>query len=970
MSERDEERVMLDEAGALDRPPGLETQRLRSALQARLFGTPTAPTRIGRYVVVEPLGQGAMGTVYRAIDPDLDRRVAVKVLRDGSGSELSRSRLAREAKIMARLTHPNVVAVYEVGVAGGEIFIAMESVDGGTLADWCTANALGTKGRSARVLELALQAARGLAAAHGAGLVHRDLKPTNLLIGEDGRLRVADFGLARPDAELMASESGVPVLLASATGSGPAASSSSSLDLRLTATGEAVGTPAYMAPEQFTGRADATSDQFAFCVTFFEALYGVRPFAGRTTGELLESIAAARILDVPSVPGVPAWVRRMLRRGLACDPTRRWRSMAAIVAEIERRGRVRRSQTAGLVALGGLALSAFLATRASEPDPIEACAEDLERLDPHWGDERREAMRAAFTASGARHADDTWARVQMRMDEIAQKWGEARVQACRDGRDPDPERVAVGQAREECLERALGTFELVAETFVAADEETVQRAVPILLAAADQIACDDRRVREHDTELDEAVFDALDEAALLRAGRRAVQASAVIEAVLPRLPPTGYLRAKALQELVAARVGVAAPAAQQRGAAMQALEAAELIDDAVLLAHAWRWLAHAEIAGEDYAAAERAVARARNIASRPEVPELDRARVRWTEATVLEDLERFTEAATLFDAAIEVYRRERPDDAVLAYLLHDATASLLFTDAPDRAAEAVAEAVATCERVLGPLHPETGSSLVLQAQIDHQLGRPDVLETLDRAEKILLANPGARADVLIDLHMVRSHAHKRAGRSEESLAAIDAAIEIKTQRDGPDAPFQLMLGTFRADALEGLERYEEARAEYRRLIDRFADRDDINRRAFGHVRLGLAYLEAHHGDRSVARTELAAARAILDPMHDRATAPGYYHFLNIAKVMRGAGDLAGALEILEDLARRLEDAPMPDRIVATVWLDTAHTHLAGGDRQRAREAIERAREPVRAADPEGTGQAVELAELEASVRER
>ena len=252
----------------------------------------SAGSRLGRYEVLRFLGAGAMGEVYLARDASLKRDVAVKVLRGGgSGEAALHARLMREAQAMARLSHPNVVAVYEVGDEGGQVFVAMEFIDGGTLSMW-----LHEKPRTWReVQSVMLAAGRGLAAAHAAGLVHRDFKPDNVLMGKDGRVLVTDFGLARPAAgktDTFAQVGTMPGTRA--------------LGLALTQTGALVGTPAYMAPEQLGGeRTDALTDQFSFCVAAYEGLYGERPFAGRVLAELIANVSEGNVRQAPARTTVP-----------------------------------------------------------------------------------------------------------------------------------------------------------------------------------------------------------------------------------------------------------------------------------------------------------------------------------------------------------------------------------------------------------------------------------------------------------------------------------------------------------------------------------------------------------------------------------------------------------------------------------------------------------------------------------------
>lgn len=272
--------------------PSVEQRRVASEVRSVLFGE-NERMRIGRFVVEEPLGQGGMGVVYAAHDPDLDRRVAVKLLSraDADGFE---ARLRLEAQAMARLSHPNVAVVHEVGSHEGRVFVAMELVDGVTLRAWADDHA-----RSWReILDVYLQAGDGLVAAHEAGLVHRDFKPDNAMLGTDGRVRVLDFGLASSRRH----EEGIDDR-----------DTRIARD-RLTETGTLLGTPAYMAPEQIDGGGvDTRSDQFAFCVALFEALYGVRPYSGRTVGELGEAIGAGHIAAPKRSVG-PAWLRRVLQR--------------------------------------------------------------------------------------------------------------------------------------------------------------------------------------------------------------------------------------------------------------------------------------------------------------------------------------------------------------------------------------------------------------------------------------------------------------------------------------------------------------------------------------------------------------------------------------------------------------------------------------------------------------------------------
>ena len=289
-------------------------------------------TKIGRFVVVAELGSGGMGVVYAAHDRELDRQVALKVMRltgDDAIEEEDRIRMLREGQAMARVVHPNVITVFEVGTEGGLVFLAQELLDGGTLGQW-----LEKKHAAEAIIEKFIAAGRGLAAAHAAGLVHRDFKPDNVLLGKDGRVRVSDFGLARALGTF-----GDPTQVAvTDRGGGPPRTDvdvTRSPMSNLTRTGAVMGTPMFMAPEQHEGRrADERSDQFAFCVALYHALYGDWPFEGKTSIALADNVINGVMKPPPKDAKVPPRLRKILLRGLAKDPAERFPSMESLLAEL------------------------------------------------------------------------------------------------------------------------------------------------------------------------------------------------------------------------------------------------------------------------------------------------------------------------------------------------------------------------------------------------------------------------------------------------------------------------------------------------------------------------------------------------------------------------------------------------------------------------------------------------------------
>ena len=317
-------------------------------------------SKIGRFVVVGTLGSGGMGVVYAAHDRELDRHVALKVLRDSAVTDEERTRMLREGQAMARVTHPNVITVHEVGAEGDLVFLAEELLDGGTLGDW-----LEHRHTQAEIVEKFVAAGRGLAAAHAAGLVHRDFKPDNVLLGKDGRVRVADFGLARA---LGGDDPAVT------RANRPAPDSSTSPMSQLTRTGAVMGTPMFMAPEQHLGeRADERSDQFAFCVALYHALYADFPFPGKTSVALADAVIEGRMNRVPRGRHVPARLRAVVMRGLANKPGARFPSMTALLAELTRPpGHAARNAgiAIGVVALAGAAVVGGYALRTRD-EPVK-----------------------------------------------------------------------------------------------------------------------------------------------------------------------------------------------------------------------------------------------------------------------------------------------------------------------------------------------------------------------------------------------------------------------------------------------------------------------------------------------------------------------------------------------------------------------------------------------------------------------
>jgi len=455
---------------------GGETATLvdRPGARERSAAAPIA-RRVGHFQLLELLGEGGMGEVYSAYDLDLDRKVAIKVLaKHPASAEDTRDRqqrLLREAQAMAKLSHPNVVPVYEVGVDGDSVFIAMEYVEGRTLHAWLR----DTPRTWREVVDVFVQAGRGLAAAHEADIVHRDFKPANVLIADRGRVLVADFGIARITGTIDPDESQpVPKNLELPDG-GEITNPTPATPL--TEQGSLVGTPAYMSPEQHRGdAADSRSDQFSFCVTLHEALFEKRPFAGR--GKVLADNVLRGVVAKPDPAAkVPGWVTAILLRGLTPNPDDRFPSMTALCDALEHDpGRLRRRVGAGV--LGAIAIAtvaAIVGSRLSRPD--ETCAETDTHFAGVWDDSIAAAIASNFTAAAVPYSTTSFARVRELLDRYRERWLAMREDACRATRRREQSEHVL-ELKMACLDRRLG--EVRALTAVLAsrpDARLVEHAV-------------------------------------------------------------------------------------------------------------------------------------------------------------------------------------------------------------------------------------------------------------------------------------------------------------------------------------------------------------------------------------------------------------------------------------------------------------------------------------------------------------
>ncbi len=891
---------------------------------------PVVRGQFGRFAVLGELGRGSHGVVLEALDVELRRRVAVKLLQQGGDPDgATYRRLRHEARALAQCNHPNIVAVHDVGVLAGQVYLAMEFVAGISLDRWITC----ARPKWQDVLAVFKQAGAGLAVAHRAGIVHRDFKPANAILGDDGRVRVLDFGLARL--------SDVPLEVTSP------ASGDASEELR-TRPG-ALGTPAYMAPEQYMGGpTDGRTDIFAFCVSLHEALYGARPFAGATMLELSAQVTAGTLEAPPTDIIVPPWLRTVVLRGLRPDPAERWQTMDALLAELGRDlGRRTRRLLTGFAAAALLAagIGVGLASRA---DPAEACNGGAAAIAADWDEARRAGVEQALRATGAPYADAAASHTGAVLDAWAAAWATAHRDACEATHVRHEQSVALLDRRMSCLDGRRRSFAALVDVLGDADVLTAERAVVTAAGLPTLDRCADLAWLSGGAE---EPSDPERTAALADAGGRAERAwyliqTAHFEAATAEIA-AGEMNAAALADgPLQARWGVLAGNLAERVGDFPRAEAT--LVEAYFTARAARADEHAinaainlvhvvgnRLARFDEGTLWRRLALADLPPDASDDPAARLASV-WGGALISQG--RLREAVAELTRAVALRSDGRGPDAIdVAGPLNSLGVAHFRLGEREAAREHYRRALAIREAHLGPDHPDVARTLSNLASVELELGELDLAEASERRalairERCLGLEHSDVAVSLGNLGLIAS----RRGAHAEAEASLTRALEILRARFGDEHPrvaeVQLNLAATRAEA----GRIAEAAQATREVLRISTTTLGPAHPQVGAARANLADLLLRLGDTEGARVEATQALRELEAALGLAHPDLGFALLTLARCDLAQGDVAAAERSVSQALELRTGAGAPDELAQTQGVAAQVLAAAGAPRSRVR----------------------------------
>ncbi|MFV8755040.1 tetratricopeptide repeat protein [Nannocystaceae bacterium ST9] len=909
------------------------------------------PARLGHYVLLHELGKGGMGIVHAAYDEALDRKVALKLLRARDSGE-AQQRLVREARALARLSHPNVVQVYEIIEADDRAVLVMEYVDGVTLREW-----LKSRPRSiAEVLAVFLAAGRGLAAAHAANLVHRDFKPENVMIRRDDRVLVMDFGLARGElgsTHEPRSEPSTP---------SPEADVALTISEGWTVPGSLLGTPHYMAPEQFRGDpADASSDQFGFCVALWEALFGERPFQADNLVALSLAVVEGRLSE-PTRGDVPAWLRRVIERGLARDPGMRWPSMldllAALQADPTRRRRAALFGTlTGLTAV--LVLGAAHVERERERDEaIAECERESQAIEADWNAEIEAALATSFAATGVGFADSAWQVTRPRMAAYAREWTTLRHAACLDARVETTRDASSYATIAECLDQRRATFAGLVEAWSDTSSATITLAPKAAASLQPLASCLDgtwqaQRVTppEHARERVATLRARLERSVALEWLGQYQAALDVAEAVRveaealawPPLRGEVRLQIASLQVELGRNELATSSARQAFGEALASGHDMLAFDAATQLLAIGSRQADYEGAELWAAIAERLIERLGLADSVHEAWLHDQLGVlRKQRGDYASALEHHREALRINQAALG------PEHIAVAVSLDNLGSVLAKLDQREAALEHHRAALHIRELVLGGTHPHVARSLNNIATVLARHDDTRALVAQQQALDILIAALGPdHPDVGSALTNIGT-THNRLGDPEAALVALRRALAIFVRSLGPDHPNVGFTLNNMGAALSSLGETGDALEHYRRTVEIFEA-------TLGPEHPDLSPPLANIGNMLVREGDYAEALRVYEralAIRERALGPDHpalaYSLTGRGRALLELGRIAEARVALERALGLRERADVGAEELAETRFALARVRWSEGEREAARTLALTARAGYRA----------------------
>jgi len=766
-----------------------------------------ATVMLGRYLLEERIGRGGMGEVFRAHDPELDRAVAIKRLMSFADDDQAQIRMLREGQAIAKLSHPHVVQVYDVGrdAGSGDMFIAMELVEGVTLRQWVRSVPTWRE-----IADVFVQAGTGLLAAHEQGIVHRDFKPENVLVANGPLAKVADFGLAKPATEPQGTDEPTPLdpprratrlrapRVATGDGDSPRSGSrrsSSAFDSELTPVGARLGTPAYMAPEQASGITTPRADQFSFAVAVFEAFCGYLPFPGDNPAQYAVAVLEGAMLEFPRRTAVPKRLQDAIYRALDPDPAARFATLEPLLAELRRDPAAMRRRAMTIGATLGLGAAVALVgselTRRSDV-ATGACDAEAGMIATVWNDEIRDDVERAIAEVPVPYAADTATRTVAALDRTSTAWSELRHRWCettRTAATPTAVNAAIGA----CTDRMLSRQRELVATLIDADADVLTNALDAIEKLDRELAhCEDPAFLAQYT--GDAALErqaALEVLAQTRQRLDLGQTAAglrTLDALVLRDDPIialEHLLLRSSLEKARGNLGRARELLDQ--AAQQGLGA-----DAPLLAAEWN-VTYAgllfELGELDAMAApyERAWMLRRRHLGDDHILTL----------VSLGERGHLPYARGDYDAALAIYR-DAADRAAVATAETDYDRVLLdewvaqamsHTGALDAARERTADLVARLEKSRGPIHPRTLDVLETQATIELRSGRAAAaLEHFGqalrgRAPLAQGGDPLARASTLANVGACLSALE----RHDDAIAALSESLELWRQAGfGPD----------------------------------------------------------------------------------------------------------------------------------------------------------------------------------------